>query len=185
MENTENSLVLWRVANWPYKVGLVQSLFSEWGQPQGEQVSSLTNHTHCLAFLQTKVKDQVVSYPPEIFMRQRENQQGRHTQCHWSVFWGQRYLRSWHTSKHGNAYTSVPSKKVTKHNACNSKWGFSSGAAARRTSGDYLAFSEHMPKMSVHTLPEFQHPAAHQWTLLRLHQVPFTLWIRDFGWKLI
>lgn len=58
-------------------------------------------------------------------------------------------------------------------------------AAAPRTAGDCLIFSEHMPKKSVHMLSEFQHPAAHQWTLLRLHQDPFTLWIRDLGGKLV
>lgn len=43
-----------------------------------------------------------------------------------------------------------------------------------------LIFSECTPKKSVLMLSEFQHPAAYQSSLLRLHQDPFTLQIRDW-----
>ena len=140
-ENTENSLELWPVVNWPDKTGLVQLLvypflFSKWGQPQGEQVSSLISHAHCPAFLQAKVKDQAVSHLPETFMRQGGKPTRQAITLSLICLPGGEGI--WEADTPVSMGMLTPQclqRKLQSIDACNSKWGFSSGLQHQELQG--------------------------------------------------
>lgn len=128
MKNSENSLELWRVANWPDKTGLVQSLvhpFSlfKWGQLQGEQVSSLIDHAH-FPTCQGKGSGSFTS-PRKIYVVGKINKASNHSGT--ALFTEGK--STWEADTPAIIVMLTPQclrRKLQSIDACNSKWGSSS-----------------------------------------------------------
>lgn len=139
IENIENSLELWPVANRLDKTGLVQSQVYPLPTLQERSTTRWTglfliSHAHCLAFLQARVKHRAVSHLPEIFMQQGCNQRGSLSVL-LSCYQGEGTWESDTPASTGMLAPQCFQRKLQSIDACDSKWDFSSGLQHQQLQG--------------------------------------------------